>query len=54
VVDTERLTDLARGVSTEEAKSRLSRLEVPYKLVSVAMWPEWAPRAFRVEVHPVQ
>lgn len=54
VVDTDRLTDLARGVSTEEAKSRLSRLEVPYKLVSVAMWPEWAPRAFRVEVHPVQ
>lgn len=54
VVDTDRLTDLARGVSTEEAKSRLSSLEVPYKLVSVAIWPEWAPRAFRVEVHPVQ
>jgi hypothetical protein len=54
VVDNARLTDMVRGLPVAEARSRLATVDGAYKLVGVAVWPAWAPRAFRVEVHTVQ
>ncbi|HEX2923191.1 MAG TPA: baseplate J/gp47 family protein [Chloroflexota bacterium] len=54
IVDGSRLSDMVRGLSTVEAKAKLASVNGPFKLMDVAVWPAWAPRAFRVEVHTVQ
>ncbi len=54
VVDRSGLSDIVRGLSAAEAKAKLASVNGPFKLKEVAVWPAWAPRAFRVEVHTVQ
>jgi hypothetical protein len=54
VVDTNKLTNLLRGTSVSEARSKLASLEGGFGLQAVQIWPQWAPRAYRIEVETVQ
>ncbi|MHB8990602.1 MAG: baseplate J/gp47 family protein [Chloroflexota bacterium] len=54
LVEIDRLTELLRGMSLADARVKLGNLEGGFKLMRLEIWPEWAPRAFRLEVQTVQ
>ena len=54
VVGTDKLTEELRGLTVSDARSKLQKLEGGFSLVGVEIWPQWAPRAFRIEVDTIQ
>lgn len=54
VVEADELAQALRGMPIQDARARLARLESPLRLVKLEIWPEWAPRAYRIEVSTVQ
>ncbi len=54
VVNSDQLSELVRGLSVADARSKLTNLQGGFKLVGVNLWPAWAPRAYRVEVQTIQ
>jgi hypothetical protein len=54
VLEADEVAKGLRGMSVEEAKARLASLELPMRLESLEMWPEWAPSAQRIEVELLQ
>ncbi|HEX9015388.1 MAG TPA: baseplate J/gp47 family protein [Chloroflexota bacterium] len=53
VVESDDLSQTLRGLSMDEAKSKLGRAD-GFRLMKVELWPDWAPKAYRVEVQTVQ
>ncbi len=54
VVESDKLTDVLRGASLSDARLKLGNLGGGFKLQGVEIWPQWAPRAYRIEVMTVQ
>lgn len=54
VLDTDRLTETTRGLSSQEARDKLDSMQGPLKLVNAEVWPDWAQKAYRVEVRTVR
>ncbi len=54
VLEADDLSQALRGSSIQDARTKLAQLESPLRLVKLELWPEWAARAFRVEVQTVQ
>ncbi len=54
VVETDKLAETLRGQSLADAKTRLANLQGSFRLSGVEIWPQWAPRAYRIEVETVQ
>lgn len=54
VVEVDELSGSLRGMSVQDAKARLAKLESPLKLMKLDVWPGWAGRAYRVEIQTVR
>lgn len=54
IFETDALSSSLRGLSAKDAVSSITRLERPPRSVKVEIWPEWASRAYRVEVQTVR
>jgi len=54
VLEVDQLTDSLRGLTVREATEKIARMEKPPKAVRIEMWPEWASRAYRIEVQTIQ
>lgn len=54
VLDTDKLAEQLRGASPADARAKLAGLQGGFKVQGIEIWPQWAPRAFRVEVRTVQ
>ncbi len=54
VLEVDELTESLRGLTVQEATSKIARMERPPRAVRVEMWPEWASRAYRIEVQTIQ
>lgn len=54
VVEVGRLSELLRGASLSDARTKLASLQGGFRLEQVEIWPVWAPRAYRIEVQTVQ
>jgi hypothetical protein len=44
------LVESLRGLTEREASDRLAQMKLPLKTVDIALWPDWAIRAYRVEI----
>lgn len=53
-LETDRLAEMLRGLSAQEAREKLATMQGPLRLVKAEIWPNWAPRALRVEVRIVR
>lgn len=53
VFEADDLSQALRGLSTQDVRAKLAQQD-SVKLVKLELWPDWAPRAFRVEVQTVQ
>jgi len=53
VFEADDLSQALRGLSAQDARARLNQQE-SVKLLKLELWPDWAPRALRVEVQTVQ
>ena len=54
MVEVERLAETLRGLSVQDARSKLAAEGGAVKLVKLEIWPGWADRAMRVEVRTIR
>jgi len=54
VVEMDKLTQGLSGLTAQQARANLAQADVQLKLMKVEIWPDWASKAYRVEVVTVQ
>ncbi len=54
VVKVDNLAQSLRGSSVSDARSKLGNIGSGFSVQGIKIWPRWAPRAYRIEVHTIQ
>jgi hypothetical protein len=54
VLESDGLAHSLRGLTVREASEKLSQLSLPLRTVRIELWPDWAVRAYRVDIKGTQ
>jgi hypothetical protein len=54
VLASDGLAHSLRGLTVREASEKLSQLSLPLRTVRIELWPDWAVRAYRVDIKGTQ
>jgi hypothetical protein len=50
MLESDGLAQSLRGLTVREASERMAQMSLPLKTVDIDLWPDWAMRAYRVEI----